>query len=537
MSIFPSRITGNSSLSDDTDRLRRADFRRDEDGGMIVWALFIMLGMLMAVGLGLDAMRTENFRTHMQNTLDRAVLAAADLEQDRDATEVVNDYFARSGIPADAVTITSTVSGTEKIIGAEISANVGTMLLDIIGRDSLPAIASGEAREAITDVEISLVLDNSGSMGWENNRRLNLLKPAAKDFIDTVMKPGPLGGPSKVSVSIVPFSTQVNAGPMLAGALSYSGEHDYSHCVEFADTSYTSVAIDPATELRQGGHFDVFTWNAPVNTFGVVCPFDTSRHITPFSQDPDHLKAQIDAMWAGGNTSIDIAAKWGAALLDPAFRPVADALIAGEQIGASVAGRPYDYGRSNTLKVLVVMSDGQNTQEFQLRDAYRSGASPVWRDPGTGIVSYFDEDSGQYFVFNGADVKASPGGTWQAEPGGGSAATRLDWPEVWNSWSVAVFARDIKAAAVGGSWNTHYNAVYLTTNAGDKNTRASQICGAARDKGIVVFTVGMDTYGQGDATLADCAGTILNFFDVAADEIDQAFSSIASQINLLRLTQ
>jgi len=537
MSIFPSRMSGNCRNSDKTGCVHRADFRRDENGGMILWSLFIMLGILMAVGLGLDAMRTENFRTHMQNTLDRAVLAAADLEQGRDAEAVVNDYFERSGIPADAVTITSTVSGTEKIIGAEITANVGTMLLDIIGRDTLPAIASGEAREAITDVEISLVLDNSGSMGWENNRRLNLLKPAAKDFIDTVMKPGPLGGPSKVSISIVPFSTQVNAGPTLAGALSYSGEHDYSHCVEFAGDSYTSVAVSPDTELRQAGHFDVFTWDAPVDTYGVVCPFDSSRHITPFSQNPDELKAQIEDMWAGGNTSIDIAAKWGAALLDPSLRPVVDTLIDDEKIAASVAGRPYDYGRSNTLKVLVVMSDGQNTQEFQLREAYRSGPSPVWRDPGTGIVSYFDADRGEYFVFAGEDVKAKPGGSWQAQPGGGAAAQQFDWPQVWNTWSVAVFARDIKAEAIGGSWNTHYNAVHSTTNAGDKNTRASQICGAARDAGIVVFTVGMDTYGQGDATLADCAGTILNFFDVAADEIDQAFSSIASQINLLRLTQ
>ena len=516
---------------------RGAGFLRDESGGLILWSLFIMIGILIAVGVGLDTMRTETFRTHMQNTLDRAVLAAADLEQERTPEDVVADYFERSGIPASAVRLDPFVSGTEKVVGAEISAHVGTMLLDMIGRDTLPAIASGEAREAVTDVEISLVLDNSGSMGWSNNLRLNLLKPAAKDFIDTVMKPAPDGGPSTVSVSVVPFSTQVNAGTLLGGALTFTGEHTYSHCAEFPADSYSTVAMNPATTLRRGGHFDVFTWDSPVTTQGVVCPFDESRQITPFSKDPDLLKARIDAMWAGGNTSIDIAAKWGAALLDPAFRPVVDTLVTNGDIGASVAGRPYDYGRQNTMKVLVVMSDGQNTQEFQLRDAYRGGPSAVWRDPGTGIVSYHDSARGEYFVFNGPDLAAKPGGSWQAAPEGGAAAVNLDWPEVWDRWSVAVFARDIKAEAVGGSWNSHYNAVYRTTNSGDKNTRASQICAAARAAGIIVYTVGMDTYGQGDATLEDCAGTPLNFFDVSADEIDEAFSSIASQINRLRLTQ
>ncbi|MEM1428589.1 MAG: Tad domain-containing protein [Pseudomonadota bacterium] len=537
MPISPSHMTGKCRTPVTKLPLRSAAFLRDEAGGLLVWSLYIMVGILMAVGLGIDTMRTETYRTHLQNTLDRAVLAAADLEQELPPADVVADYFERAGIPADAVNLDPFVSDNERVIGATINANVGTVLLDIIGRPTLPAIANGQAREAINDIEISLVLDNSGSMGWSNDRRLNLLKPAAKDFVDAVMRPGPQGEMT-VSMSIVPFSTQVNAGPTLASALSYSAEHSYSHCAEFPDNSYTSVAMDPETELRRGGHFDIFTWNAPVESNGVVCPFDTSRHILPFSQDADALKAQIDGMWAGGNTSIDIAAKWGAALLDPAFRPVVDQLILEEKIAGGVAGRPFDYGRSKTMKVLVVMSDGQNTQEFQLRNPYRSGSSPVWQDEDTKIVSYFDEDRGEYFVFDDADLSSQPGGTWQPEPEG-DAVSNLDWPEVWNKWSVAVFARDIKAEAVGGSWNSHYDAVYRATDAGDKNDRASEICAAARDANILVFAIGMDTYGQGDATLEDCAGgeKSLNFFDVSAQDIDVAFASIATQINMLRLTQ
>ena len=519
-------------------RPHAARLARDEGGGMLVWSLFTLLGILLAVGLGIDVMRTETVRSHMQNTLDRAVLAAADLEQDRTAEDVVRDFFTRSGLPGEKVNIDTEGSGiNQKIVDANLTAQVGTVFLDMLGYDSLPAPTAGQAIESVTDVEVALVLDNSGSMGWNNNYRLNLLKPAARDFIDTVVKPVPDGEPGVVSVSIVPFSTQVNAGPLLGAALNFSGEHDYSQCADFADPMFGATAISPATPLQRAGHFDISTYDSPVDTYGVVCAFEGSRQITPWSRDPDALKAQIDAMWAGGNTSIDVATKWGAALLDPALRPVLTQLEGEGEIDDRLLGRPYDYDRENTLKVLVVMSDGENTTEFRLRDAYRSGTSPVWRDPATGVVSYFDEDSGQYFVFNGANLFAWPGGNWQSEPAGGADAVNYTWPELWDRMSVAHYARLVKAEAIGGSWNAYYNEIYTSIGPATKNPRTSAICQAARDAGIVIYTIGMDTYGQGDATLEDCAGTTVNFFDVEATDIGVAFSAIARQINQLRLTQ
>ena len=54
--------------------------------------------------------------------------------------------------------------------------------------------------------------------------------------------------------------------------------------------------------------------------------------------------------------------------------------------------------------------------------------------------------------------------------------------------------------------------------------------------GVMVFTIGMDTYGQGDATLSDCASGPSNFYDVSSDNLALAFASIARSINQLRLT-
>ena len=62
-------------------RRRLNRFRQDEDGGLIIFSLYLFVMMLMIGGLAVDFMRYEITRTRLQNTLDRAVLAAADLRR------------------------------------------------------------------------------------------------------------------------------------------------------------------------------------------------------------------------------------------------------------------------------------------------------------------------------------------------------------------------------------------------------------------------------------------------------------------------
>lgn len=509
-------------------------FAHDASGAFVIFALYMIVFVLLAVGVGIDMMNTEIVRTRMQNTVDRAVLAAADLEQNLTPEDVVRDYFARSGVPAGAVNVQSSASDTERVVTADITANVGSLFINMVGVNSLPAPAVGTAREAITDVEVSLILDNSGSMGWNDDYRLDLLKPAASDFVDEVLREEYDGS---VMVSLVPFSTQVNAGPELASALNLTSEHTDSQCVEFEGNNFDDTAVSPTEVLQRVGHFDPFTENMPLKDRGLVCQRGESRHILPWSNDADELKAQIDDMYAWGNTSIDVAAKWGAALLDPAFRPVLSDLIEEDEVAPVLSGQPFAYTRDNTLKVLVVMSDGQNTNQYKLKDGFRAGSSPVFRDPTTDILSVFDEDAGLYFVFNDTDIESLPGGTTAAEPLGGASAVNLDWRDLFSEMSVRALSTYVLAPALGGDWDTYYDEMvtYIAPNA--KNTRLKDICQAARDQGVVVYTIGMDTYGEGDAVLNDCAGTSVNFYDVESEEIDEAFSSIARQISYLRLTQ
>ena len=63
-------------------------FRREEEGSMIIFAMFIFITMLIVAGIAVDLMRFETNRSRLQATLDRAVLASSALDQTLDPEAV-----------------------------------------------------------------------------------------------------------------------------------------------------------------------------------------------------------------------------------------------------------------------------------------------------------------------------------------------------------------------------------------------------------------------------------------------------------------
>jgi Flp pilus assembly protein TadG len=68
-------------------------FLRDESGNLTVLSLIFGALMLAFGGLAVDMMRYEAMRAELQNTLDRAALAAAALTQTLDPEAVLEDYL------------------------------------------------------------------------------------------------------------------------------------------------------------------------------------------------------------------------------------------------------------------------------------------------------------------------------------------------------------------------------------------------------------------------------------------------------------
>jgi hypothetical protein len=170
-----------------------------------------MLVLIIGItGASVDIMYFETVRATMQTTMDRAVLAAADLDQEQDPNTVVRDYLAKAGIEAVLDEVVPDEGLNYRTVEASGHADINTIFLHMMGMKQLTAPALSVAEEKIANVEISLVLDISGSM--RGNNRMTNMRPAAQAFVNKVMTEQSNG---VTTLNLVPFAGQVNPGDIL----------------------------------------------------------------------------------------------------------------------------------------------------------------------------------------------------------------------------------------------------------------------------------------------------------------------------------
>ena len=381
------RNTSNPAMSPSATEGWLGRFRADTSGNMSYVALAGSLVMMVFGGIGIDMMHAELKRSQVQNTLDRAVLAAANLSNTRDPQTVVEDYFRAMKLEDTLGDVQTGDSLGAKRVRAEGNGTINSHFLGLIGIDQLDVHGAATAENATAPLEISLVLDVSGSM---QGQKIKDLKEAAKTFVHAVLGEG--GDNSRVTVSLVPYNATVNLGDDLSERFNLDRWHNYSSCAIFDASDYSSLSIDPDSGLEQLAHFDPFDGNAPDLT-DPWCAAGNDLAIVPHSSDPDYLSAVIDSFEAQGNTAIDLGMKWGLALLDPAARPVIGDMQADGLVPSSARYRPSDYC-TQTMKCVVVMTDGENTQEYNLKSwmLNPTALSNVWVDdhgtPGKGDDRY-----------------------------------------------------------------------------------------------------------------------------------------------------
>lgn len=524
-----------------------AEYRKDESGSLIAFSLFIFFAMILFGGIAVDLMIYENKRTHIQNSTDRAVLAAANLNQTMDPKIVVKDYLSKVGITVtdddiDVLEVGAAPVVTGRQVSVTVEAAYDTLLMKLSGVERLTYGAMSEAEESVNDVEVSLVLDVSGSMAWNN--KLANMQSAAKDFVGKILAGA---ADDRVSLSLVPYSTQVSIGPDLMALMNTSYDHDHSFCVNFSSDDFDETEIDHTDSLDRTAHFDPwasYTWSQ--NLYYEVCRSEDYFQVTPWSNNVTALNEQIDDFTASGNTSIDVAVKWGAALLDPSMGPQLNALIADTdvEVDSSFAVRPHEYTYPDVLKFIVVMTDGINTDQPYLLPAWKSGNSPYYRNLSTGDIwmeaeepGNRDGDSRSYEDWYNVSDRF-----WSNNPfpSGdlGVAYTRLSWLDAWASMTMAWRAYADYHQTYRAS--DYYNALYNPrrwVGASAKDARLSDICDAAKAQGVIIFAVGFEVTDHSASVMRDCASTPNHFYRVEGLDIEYAFSSIANQINQLKLTQ
>jgi Flp pilus assembly protein TadG len=467
-------------------------FSRKEDGAISIFACFLILMMLMVCGIAVDLMQNEMMRTRVQNTLDRAILAASDLDQPLPADEVVDDYFAKAGMSdfLEDVEITPGAylpTTNFRIVQAEARTQTPSIYMRMTGVSSLPVYASGTAEETIEKTEISLVLDISGSM--RNNSKMTNLRKAAKEFVAAVLDGN---AALTTSVNIIPYAGQVNPGPVVFDraqgsrfatyieneegeqvlyGYTYEDEdgnsvavpyNSIAHCLELPASDFDNIDL-PSGGYDQIPYFMNWPIAADVMDWG-WCPQDNSS--IQYAQN-NILKLQkfIDDIRMHDGTGTHYGMKYAVALLNSTSNATFRALnTAGKQVPDQFIDRPAPFNDPDTRKFIVLMTDGQITDQFRPDDP---------NDP--------DNDSVVLKSRTGDRIKYS---------------TR----------------------------NTNVQSFYKS-------------CNKAKANGITVWTIAFEAPSNAITEMRNCATSTNFFYKVEGVDISKAFKSIARQINELRLTQ
>jgi Flp pilus assembly protein TadG len=528
---------------------RCATYRRDQSGSLIVFSLFIFVVMLMVGGLAVDLMRFESERKHLQNTLDSAVLAASDLKQTAGSREVVDSFLEQSGFDPDIANVsveTDTLLNGDMIgrtVGAVGLLEMDTILMKLAGVDTLSTNAGGTANESIQNVEISLVLDISGSMRWGLNNsntspsRIGQLRDAVEDFIDIVLQVecdasglNCTQSPNTASttINIIPYAGHVNPGPDMFELLGGSRWHSWSSCLEVTDDDFANGNL-PSDSRYQLPHFMKWSIESSVMNWG-WCPTDDAAIIVA-ENDAETLKTFVRNVRMHDGTATHVGAKYGYALLNPSSRGVFQELRNRGVVANAYANRPAQFN-DEVVKYLVLMTDGQTTDQFRPNDF-------DYEDFYTG----WDEFTAS---FDGTDYTGGGDEDYVMSP---YLEDMLDRYGSFDSDLDVNSASDVEYGYKAGD----KLKIEGVTHTRDRNRdNLQKVCDEARvpvmgtdadgnsvqirSNRVTVFTIAFLAPSNARKDMRDCASTGNNFFDVRDLEVGEAFTSIARTINQLRLT-
>ena len=173
------------------------DYTKDEDGAVAIFIVLIFIVMMMLGGIAVDVMRFETRRVALQETLDRAVLAAANVVLPPSTTpqSVVTEWFTKAGLGneltvdyfAPVVGGTATASSREATARAKVRSY--NHFMQMLSKPYFEGPAVAVAQQGVSKIEVIMVLDITGSMAEASGSttKIAALRQAASNFV-TIMK-------------------------------------------------------------------------------------------------------------------------------------------------------------------------------------------------------------------------------------------------------------------------------------------------------------------------------------------------------------
>lgn len=357
----PARLTPESRS--DAAQATLARFAVDQRGNVaMIFALcsFVLLGI---TGVALDFTRTITVRQSVQNALDSATLAAAELQSRGGASTMDLQRIVATMLSANVTSAVPHVCARPALtrdiatgrVSIDLSCDTPTTLSALLGFPKLTFTVASTAEYARTEMDVAMMLDITGSM---SGQKLRDLKSAAKLLVDTVVDPD--GDNDDVRIALAPFSASVNAGSYFRRATNVAPGASTCVTERLGGQAYSAVAPRPGAYSVVG----------PAN-----CP---AAAIQSLAYDPTTLKRRIDAFSASGNTAGHLGVAWARYLISPEWSSVWPS-----------ASAPLPYGDPKKVKAVILMTDGEfNTQYSALGTSAQQARRHCDAMKAEGVIVY-----------------------------------------------------------------------------------------------------------------------------------------------------
>jgi Flp pilus assembly protein TadG len=428
-----------------------SEFKSKEDGAMAIFVLLIFVVMLLIGGIAVDVMRFEMRRVALQQTLDRAVLAASSMTHAKrvpapTTQQIAQEWFDVAGLGDEftvdytAPTLTGTANANARKATATARVRSYNHFMHLLDIPYMEAPVVSAAGEGIAKVEVMLVLDITGSMGnpavsGETTTKIEALRTAADSFVSIVKTADLSNG---VSIGVVPYASQVNIPATLRQQYNATNVSSWNfvanqgvrdpniNCIEIPTSTFTSVGLSTTTPMPMAAVADMYFGDRsgfdvpettlttsgsylpakdypPSITFGPrLCTTKVDDSATAVDEseynllllptkDAATVQNRIAGLTADGNTSIALGMRWGTALIDQSARDIYTITDSDNSV------RPFDNNDETVRKIIILMTDGEHVANNHIRDAYKTGLSPIWRgSDGRYAMSFAAGDRGPF---------------------------------------------------------------------------------------------------------------------------------------------
>lgn len=505
--------------------------------GVAAFALFIVIGAAVDYG------RWHNAKSRTLAALDAAALAAGRALQtnggDQGIAKTVGEqYFAQATadllkVAEKRILIQFTDNGTAVV--ATSPATITTPFLALTGIRNLPLFVQGQVGESDvtksgaeyakatlsvganskTSLEISLMLDTTGSMCDDNNgpcasgSKMDAMKSAASDLVNIVVWDNQ--GAVNSRVAVVPFARRVRVAP--------DGSDGLMRKLTNLDDKWTGWYNDCTSSTGGGGSETGGNWACQVHE---VKHHDNWK-IMPCVTDRTGPAEFTDAapgpnQWLNAHGGDRMAVAWDSADTPASTRTGKTKSDPADHWNFNDDGSCADNNQANTILPL-------------------TSEKPAILNTIAGLQAYGGTGGQLGTAFAWYTLSPQWNNIWpsQSRPGSYGDLAQLSPDGTPKLKKIAVLMTD-------GSYNTYRG--WSDQNQATVSNGAKTLCGNMKAQGIEIYAVGfdLDALPAGEktgaiATLQACSSNPQSFYNATdAEQLKQAFRDIALKISTLHIT-